>query len=40
MGNGLQTTAGGQRYLLGIWIFISLLTPILGFLGAAEPANV
>jgi O-antigen ligase len=28
------TTAGGQRYLLGVWIFMSVLTPTLGFLGA------
>jgi O-antigen ligase len=25
---------GGQRYLLGIWIFMAVLTPLLGFLGA------
>ncbi len=30
----MQTRAFGQTYLLGIWIFISVLTPLLGFLGA------
>jgi O-antigen ligase len=27
-------TSGGQRYLLGVWIAISLLTPAFGWLGA------
>jgi O-antigen ligase len=30
---GLQTGAGGQRYLLGIWIAMSVLTPIIGWGG-------
>jgi O-antigen ligase len=31
---GLETKAGGQRYLLGIWIAMGVLTPVFGFLGA------
>jgi O-antigen ligase len=30
----LETEAGGQRYLLGIWIAMGVLTPLFGFLGA------
>ncbi len=32
--NPSGTKPGVQRYLLGVWIFMSVLTPILGFLGA------
>ena len=34
MGMGLKTGAGGQRYLLGIWIAISILTPLVAWGGA------
>jgi O-antigen ligase len=30
----LQTGAGGQRYLLGIWIAMGVLTPLIGWGGA------
>ena len=30
----LPRTAASQRYLLGVWILMSVLTPLLGFLGA------
>lgn len=30
----METKAGGQRYLLGIWIALGVLTPLTGFLGA------
>jgi O-antigen ligase len=30
----LETEAGSQRYLLGIWIAMGVLTPLFGFLGA------
>ena len=30
----METKAGRQRYLLGIWIAMGVLTPVLGFLGA------
>jgi O-antigen ligase len=31
---GLEIRAGSQRYLLGIWIAMGVLTPLIGFLGA------
>jgi O-antigen ligase len=31
---GLQTEAGRQRYLLGIWIAMGVLTPLIGWAGA------
>ena len=31
---GVSAQAGGQRHLLAVWIFMAVLTPLFGFLGA------
>ncbi len=31
---GVETNTVGQRYLLGLWVCLSVLTPLVGYLGA------